>query len=255
MSSDDLPHQAIELRDLLCAEEAWQRQQPQQLAKQAASDEGAAEAASPHAAPEAQPAKRLPPPRPHSPPPQAPDPGQLPSKGSAPKSAQKGHPPQPAAKGHPPQPAAKGHPPQPAAKGHPPQPAAKGHPPQPAAKGSPPKGQQPDGQPVQSAIATPQPSQPATDDGLPERLRRALRTFVEPVDTSVLASVPRHRSFAKVLEEHCARFLPFICSEEDISRRARILSMVSDSNRRASRSVPFTSSSCLSLPSSATECP
>ena len=228
MSSDDLPHQAIELRDLLCAEEAWQRQQPQQLAKQAASDEGAAEAASPHAAPEAQPAKRLPPPRPHSPPPQAPDPGQLPSKGSAPKSAQKGHPPQP---------------------------AAKGHPPQPAAKGSPPKGQQPDGQPVQSAIATPQPSQPATDDGLPERLRRALRTFVEPVDTSVLASVPRHRSFAKVLEEHCARFLPFICSEEDISRRARILSMVSDSNRRASRSVPFTSSSCLSLPSSATECP
>ena len=64
MSSDDLPHQAIELRDLLCAEEAWQRQQPQQLAKQAASDEGAAEAASPHAAPEAQPAKRLPPPRP-----------------------------------------------------------------------------------------------------------------------------------------------------------------------------------------------
>jgi len=237
MSSDDLPHQAIELRDLLCAEEAWQRQQPQQLAKQAASDEGAAEAASPHAAPEAQPAKRLPPPRPHSPPPQAPDPGQLPSKGSAPKSAQKGHPPQPAAKGHPPQP------------------AAKGYPPQPAAKGSPPKGQQPDGQPVQSAIATPQPSQPATDDGLPERLRRALRTFVEPVDTSVLASVPRHRSFAKVLEEHCARFLPFICSEEDISRRARILSMVSDSNRRASRSVPFTSSSCLSLPSSATECP
>jgi hypothetical protein len=236
MSSDDLPHQAIELRDLLCAEEAWQRQQPQQLAKQAASDEGAAEAASPHAAPEAQPAKRLPPPRPHSPPPQAPDPGQLPSKGSAPKSAQKGHPPQPAAKGHPPQP------------------AAKGHPPQPAAKGSPPKGQQPDGQPVQSAIATPQPSQPATDDGLPERLRRALRTFVEPVDTSVLASVPRHRSFAKVLEEHCARFLPFICSEEDISRRARILSMVSDSNRRASQSVPFTSSSCLSLPSSATEC-
>ena len=236
MSSDDLPHQAIELRDLLCAEEAWQRQQPQQLAKQAASDEGAAEAASPHAAPEAQPAKRLPPPRPHSPPPQAPDPGQPPSKGSAPKSAQKGHPPQPAAKGHPPQP------------------AAKGHPPQPAAKGSPPKGQQPDGQPVQSAIATPQPSQPATDDGLPERLRRALRTFVEPVDTSVLASVPRHRSFAKVLEEHCARFLPFICSEEDISRRARILSMVSDSNRRASRSVPFTSSSCLSLPSSATEC-
>ena len=228
MSSDDLPHQAIELRDLLCAEEAWQRQQPQQLAKQAASDEGAAEAASPHAAPEAQPAKRLPPPRPHSPPPQAPDPGQPPSKGSAPKSAQKGHPPQP---------------------------AAKGHPPQPAAKGSPPKGQQPDGQPVQSAIATPQPSQPATDDGLPERLRRALRTFVEPVDTSVLASVPRHRSFAKVLEEHCARFLPFICSEEDISRRARILSMVSDSNRRASRSVPFTSSSCLSLPSSATECP
>jgi len=228
MSSDDLLHQAIELRDLLCAEEAWQRQQPQQLAKQAASDEGAAEAASPHAAPEAQPAKRLPPPRPHSPPPQAPDPGQLPSKGSAPKSAQKGHPPQP---------------------------AAKGHPPQPAAKGSPPKGQQPDGQPVQSAIATPQPSQPATDDGLPERLRRALRTFVEPVDTSVLASVPRHRSFAKVLEEHCARFLPFICSEEDISRRARILSMVSDSNRRASRSVPFTSSSCLSLPSSATECP
>lgn len=227
MSSDDLPHQAIELRDLLCAEEAWQRQQPQQLAKQAASDEGAAEAASPHAAPEAQPAKRLPPPRPHSPPPQAPDPGQLPSKGSAPKSAQKGHPPQP---------------------------AAKGHPPQPAAKGSPPKGQQPDRQPVQSAIATPQPSQPATDDGLPERLRRALRTFVEPVDTSVLASVPRHRSFAKVLEEHCARFLPFICSEEDISRRARILSMVSDSNRRASRSVPFTSSSCLSLPSSATEC-
>jgi hypothetical protein len=246
MSSDDLPHQAIELRDLLCAEEAWQRQQPQQLAKQAASDEGAAEAASPHAAPEAQPAKRLPPPRPHSPPPQAPDPGQPPSKGSAPKSAQKGHPPQPAAKGHPPQPAAKG---------HPPQPAAKGHPPQPAAKGSPPKGLQPDGQPVQSAIATPQPSQPATDDGLPERLRRALRTFVEPVDTSVLASVPRHRSFAKVLEEHCARFLPFICSEEDISRRARILSMVSDSNRRASRSVPFTSSSCLSLPSSATECP
>ena len=246
MSSDDLPHQAIELRDLLCAEEAWQRQQPQQLAKQAASDEGAAEAASPHAAPEAQPAKRLPPPRPHSPPPQAPDPGQPPSKGSAPKSAQKGHPPQPAAKGHPPQPAAKG---------HPPQPAAKGHPPQPAAKGSPPKGQQPHGQPVQSAIATPQPSQPATDDGLPERLRRALRTFVEPVDTSVLASVPRHRSFAKVLEEHCARFLPFICSEEDISRRARILSMVSDSNRRASRSVPFTSSSCLSLPSSATECP
>ena len=245
MSSDDLPHQAIELRDLLCAEEAWQRQQPQQLAKQAASDEGAAEAASPHAAPEAQPAKRLPPPRPHSPPPQAPDPGQLPSKGSAPKSAQKGHPPQPAAKGHPPQPAAKG---------HPPQPAAKGHPPQPAAKGSPPKGQQPHGQPVQSAIATPQPSQPATDDGLPERLRRALRTFVEPVDTSVLASVPRHRSFAKVLEEHCARFLPFICSEEDISRRARILSMVSDSNRRASQSVPFTSSSCLSLPSSATEC-
>jgi len=237
MSSDDLPHQAIELRDLLCAEEAWQRQQPQQLAKQAASDEGAAEAASPHAAPEAQPAKRLPPPRPHSPPPQAPDPGQLPSKGSAPKSAQKGHPPQPAAKGHPPQP------------------AAKGHPPQPADKGSPPKGQQPDGQPVQSAIATPQPSQPATDDGLPERLRRALRTFVEPVDTSVLASVPRHRSFAKVLEEHCARFLPFICSEEDISRRARILSIVSDSNRRASRSVPFTSSSCLSLPSSATECP
>jgi hypothetical protein len=228
MSSDDLPHQAIELRDLLCAEEAWQRQQPQQLAKQAASDEGAAEAASPHAAPEAQPAKRLPPPRPHSPPPQAPDPGQPPIKGSAPKSAQKGHPPQP---------------------------AAKGHPPQPAAKGSPPKGQQPDGQPVQSAIATPQPSQPATDDGLPERLRRALRTFVEPVDTSVLASVPRHRSFAKVLEEHCARFLPFICSEEDISRRARILSMVSDSNRRASRSVPFTSSSCLSLPSSATECP
>jgi hypothetical protein len=246
MSSDDLPHQAIELRDLLCAEEAWQRQQPQQLAKQAASDEGAAEAASPHAAPEAQPAKRLPPPRPHSPPPQAPDPGQPPMKGSAPKSAQKGHPPQPAAKGHPPQPAAKG---------HPPQPAAKGHPPQPAAKGSPPKGQQPHGQPVQSAIATPQPSQPATDDGLPERLRRALRTFVEPVDTSVLASVPRHRSFAKVLEEHCARFLPFICSEEDISRRARILSMVSDSNRRASRSVPFTSSSCLSLPSSATECP
>ena len=237
MSSDDLPHQAIELRDLLCAEEAWQRQQPQQLAKQAASDEGAAEAASPHAAPEAQPAKRLPPPRPHSPPPQAPDPGQPPSKGSAPKSAQKGHPPQPAAKGHPPQP------------------AAKGHPPQPAAKGSPPKGQQPHGQPVQSAIATPQPSQPATDDGLPERLLRALRTFVEPVDTSVLASVPRHRSFAKVLEEHCARFLPFICSEEDISRRARILSMVSDSNRRASRSVPFTSSSCLSLPSSATECP
>jgi len=237
MSSDDLPHQAIELRDLLCAEEAWQRQQPQQLAKQAASDEGAAEAASPHAAPEAQPAKRLPPPRPHSPPPQAPDPGQPPMKGSAPKSAQKGHPPQPAAKGHPPQP------------------AAKGHPPQPAAKGSPPKGQQPDGQPVQSAIATPQPSQPATDDGLPERLRRALRTFVEPVDTSVLASVPRHRSFAKVLEEHCARFLPFICSEEDISRRARILSMVSDSNRQASRSVPFTSSSCLSLPSSATECP
>ena len=227
MSSDDLPHQAIELRDLLCAEEAWQRQQPQQLAKQAASDEGAAEAASPHAAPEAQPAKRLPPPRPHSPPPQAPDPGQPPIKGSAPKSAQKGHPPQP---------------------------AAKGHPPQPAAKGSPPKGQQPDGQPVQSAIATPQPSQPATDDGLPERLRRALRTFVEPVDTSVLASVPRHRSFAKVLEEHCARFLPFICSEEDISRRARILSMVSDSNRRASRSVPFTSSSCLSLPLSATEC-
>jgi len=227
MSSDDLPHQAIELRDLLCAEEAWQRQQPQQLAKQAASDEGAAEAASPHAAPEAQPAKRLPPPRPHSPPPQAPDPGQPPMKGSAPKSAQKGHPPQP---------------------------AAKGHPPQPAAKGSPPKGQQPDGQPVQSAIATPQPSQPATDDGLPERLRRALRTFVEPVDTSVLASVPRHRSFAKVLEEHCARFLPFICSEEDISRRARILSMVSDSNRRASRSVPFTSSSCLSLPLSATEC-
>jgi hypothetical protein len=236
MSSDDLPHQAIELRDLLCAEEAWQRQQPQQLAKQAASDEGAAEAASPHAAPEAQPAKRLPPPRPHSPPPQAPDPGQPPIKGSAPKSAQKGHPPQPAAKGHPPQP------------------AAKGHPPQPAAKGSPPKGQQPHGQPVQSAIATPQPSQPATDDGLPERLRRALRTFVEPVDTSVLASVPRHRSFAKVLEEHCARFLPFICSEEDISRRARILSMVSDSNRQASRSVPFTSSSCLSLPSSATEC-
>ena len=228
MSSDDLPHQAIELRDLLCAEEAWQRQQPQQLAKQAASDEGAAEAASPHAAPEAQPAKRLPPPRPHSPPPQAPDPGQPPMKGSAPKSAQKGHPPQP---------------------------AAKGHPPQPAAKGSPPKGQQPHGQPVQSAIATPQPSQPATDDGLPERLRRALRTFVEPVDTSVLASVPRHRSFAKVLEEHCARFLPFICSEEDISRRARILSMVSDSNRQASRSVPFTSSSCLSLPSSATECP
>ena len=246
MSSDDLPHQAIELRDLLCAEEAWQRQQPQQLAKQAASDEGAAEAASPHAAPEAQPAKRLPPPRPHSPPPQAPDPGQPPMKGSAPKSAQKGHPPQPAAKGHPPQPAANG---------HPPQPAATGHPPQPAAKGSPPKGQQPDGQPVQSAIATPQPSQPATDDGLPERLRRALRTFVEPVDTSVLASVPRHRSFAKVLEEHCARFLPFICSEEDISRRARILSMVSDSNRQASRSVPFTSSSCLSLPSSATECP
>jgi hypothetical protein len=245
MSSDDLPHQAIELRDLLCAEEAWQRQQPQQLAKQAASDEGAAEAASPHAAPEAQPAKRLPPPRPHSPPPQAPDPGQPPSKGSAPKSAQKGHPPQPAAKGHPPQPAAKG---------HPPQPAAKGHPPQLAAKGSPPKGQQPHGQPVQSAIATPQPSQLATDDGLPERLRRALRTFVEPVDTSVLASVPRHRSFAKVLEEHCARFLPFICSEEDISRRARILSMVSDSNRQASRSVPFTSSSCLSLPLSATEC-
>ena len=217
MSSDDLPYQAIELRDLLCAEEAWQRQQPQQLAKQAASDEGAAEAASPHAAPEAQPAKRLPPPRPHSPPPQAPDPAQPPSKGSASKSAPKGHPPQPAAKGHPPQP------------------AAKGHPPQPAAKGSPPKGQQPHGQPVQSAIAPPQPSQPATDDGLPERLRRALRTFVEPVDTSVLASVPRHRSFAKVLEEHCARFLPFICSEEDISRRARILSMVSDSNRRASR--------------------
>ena len=226
MSPDDLPHQAIELRDLLCAELAWQRKQPQQLAKQAASDEGVAEAASPHAAPEAQPAKRLPPPRPHSPPPQAPDPAQPPSKGSASKSAPKGHPPQPAAKGHPPQPAAKG---------HPPQPAAKGHPPQPAAKGSPPKGQQPHGQPVQSAIAPPQPSQPATDDGLPERLRRALRTFVEPVDTSVLASVPRHRSFAKVLEEHCARFLPFICSEEDISRRARILSMVSDSNRRASR--------------------
>ena len=217
MSPDDLPHQAIELRDLLCAELAWQRKQPQQLAKQAASDEGVAEAASPHAAPEAQPAKRLPPPRPHSPPPQAPDPAQPPSKGSASKSAPKGHPPQPAAKGHPPQP------------------AAKGHPPQPAAKGSPPKGQQPHGQPVQSAIAPPQPSQPATDDGLPERLRRALRTFVEPVDTSVLASVPRHRSFAKVLEEHCARFLPFICSEEDISRRARILSMVSDSNRRASR--------------------
>ena len=208
MSPDDLPHQAIELRDLLCAELAWQRKQPQQLAKQAASDEGLAEAASPHAAPEAQPAKRLPPPRPHSPPPQAPDPAQPPSKGSASKSAPKGHPPQP---------------------------AAKGHPPQPAAKGSPPKGQQPHGQPVQSAIAPPQPSQPATDDGLPERLRRALRTFVEPVDTSVLASVPRHRSFAKVLEEHCARFLPFICSEEDISRRARILSMVSDSNRRASR--------------------
>ena len=217
MSPDDLPHQAIELRDLLCAELAWQRKQPQQLAKQAASDEGVAEAASPHAAPEAQPAKRLPPPRPHSPPPQAPDPAQPPSKGSASKSAPKGHPPQP---------------------------AAKGHPPQPAAKGSPPKGQQPHGQPVQSAIAPPQPShvhvhtqpsQPATDDGLPERLRRALRTFVEPVDTSVLASVPRHRSFAKVLEEHCARFLPFICSEEDISRRARILSMVSDSNRRASR--------------------
>ena len=217
MSPDDLPHQAIELRDLLCAELAWQRKQPQQLAKQAASDEGVAEAASPHAAPEAQPAKRLPPPRPHSPPPQAPDPAQPPSKGSASKSAPKGHPPQPAAKGHPPQP------------------AAKGHPPQPAAKGSPPKGQQPHGQPVQSAIAPPPPSQPATDDGLPERLRRALRTFVEPVDTSVLASVPRHRSFAKVLEEHCARFLPFICSEEDISRRARILSMVSDSNRRASR--------------------
>ena len=217
MSPDDLPHQAIELRDLLCAELAWQRKQPQQLAKQAASDEGVAEAASPHAAPEAQPAKRLPPPRPHSPPPQAPDPAQPPSKGSASKSAPKGHPPQPAAKGYPPQP------------------AAKGHPPQPAAKGSPPKGQQPHGQPVQSAIAPPQPSQPATDDGLPERLRRALRTFVEPVDTSVLASVPRHRSFAKVLEEHCARFLPFICSEEDISRRARILSMVSDSNRRASR--------------------
>ena len=217
MSPDDLPHQAIELRDLLCAELAWQRKQPQQLAKQAASDEGLAEAASPHAAPEAQPAKRLPPPRPHSPPPQAPDPAQPPSKGSASKSAPKGHPPQPAAKGHPPQP------------------AAKGHPPQPAAKGSPPKGQQPHGQPVQSAIAPPQPSQPATDDGLPERLRRALRTFVEPVDTSVLASVPRHRSFAKVLEEHCARFLPFICSEEDISRRVRILSMVSDSNRRASR--------------------
>ena len=217
MSPHDLPHQAIELRDLLCAELAWQRKQPQQLAKQAASDEGVAEAASPHAAPEAQPAKRLPPPRPHSPPPQAPDPAQPPSKGSASKSAPKGHPPQPAAKGHPPQP------------------AAKGHPPQPAAKGSPPKGQQPHGQPVQSAIAPPQPSQPATDDGLPERLRRALRTFVEPVDTSVLASVPRHRSFAKVLEEHCARFLPFICSEEDISRRARILSMVSDSNRRASR--------------------
>ena len=217
MSPDDLPHQAIELRDLLCAELAWQRKQPQQLAKQAASDEGVAEAASPHAAPEAQPAKRLPPPRPHSPPPQAPDPAQPPSKGSASKSAPKGHPPQPAAKGHPPQP------------------AAKGHPPQPAAKGSPPKGQQPHGQPVQSAIAPPQPSQPATDDGLPERLRRALRTFVEPVDTSVLASVPRHRSFAKVLEEHCARFLPFICSEEDISRRSRILSMVSDSNRRASR--------------------
>jgi hypothetical protein len=62
--------------------------------------------------------------------------------------------------------------------------------------------------------------------GLPE-----LTEEEQPVDTTVLASVPRHCSFAKMLEEHSARFLPFICSEEDISRRARILSMVSDSNR------------------------
>ena len=60
-------------------------------------------------------------------------------------------------------------------------------------------------------------------------LKRALQAFVEPVNTSVLATVPRQRSFAEVLDEHCDQFSDFICTEENESRRRRILGMVSNS--------------------------
>lgn len=67
------------------------------------------------------------------------------------------------------------------------------------------------------------------DEGVSPALRRALEVFLEPVDTTVLATVPRHRPFAEVLDEHSKQWEDFIRPGEDSVRRAKILSVVSDS--------------------------
>ena len=61
------------------------------------------------------------------------------------------------------------------------------------------------------------------------RLSRSLVVFLEPVNTAVLASVPQHRPFAQVLNEHCQQWADFIRSAEDSARQVKILGVVSDS--------------------------
>ena len=62
-----------------------------------------------------------------------------------------------------------------------------------------------------------------------KHLERSLEVFLEPVNTTVLATVPRHRPFVEVLDEHCQQWAEFIRPGEDEARRSRILTVVSDS--------------------------